>query len=81
MILESEDRIGGRVYTHYFDKDSQKKLYAELGAMRLPHAEKDNEPLGEHALVFDLINHLNNLNECNPEREIKLREYIFSNPK
>ncbi|WP_187296330.1 flavin monoamine oxidase family protein [Tepidibacter mesophilus] len=30
----SEDRVGGRVYTYYFDKD--KKLYGELGAMRIP---------------------------------------------
>lgn len=27
-------RVGGRVYTYYFDKD--KKLYEELGAMRIP---------------------------------------------
>lgn len=30
----TEDRIGGRVYTHYFDKD--KKHYGELGAIRIP---------------------------------------------
>ncbi|PAB59994.1 flavin monoamine oxidase family protein [Anaeromicrobium sediminis] len=30
----SEDRIGGRIYTYYFDED--KKLYGELGAMRIP---------------------------------------------
>ncbi|CAH2212475.1 flavin monoamine oxidase family protein [Tepidibacter aestuarii] len=29
-----EDRVGGRVYTYYFDED--KKLYGELGAMRIP---------------------------------------------
>lgn len=29
-----EKRIGGRIYTHYFDKD--KKYYGELGAMRIP---------------------------------------------
>lgn len=29
-----EDRIGGRVYTYYFDPD--KKLYGELGPMRIP---------------------------------------------
>ncbi|OPJ55389.1 flavin monoamine oxidase family protein [Alkalithermobacter paradoxus] len=29
-----EDRVGGRVYTHYFDKD--KKYYGELGPMRIP---------------------------------------------
>lgn len=30
----SEDRIGGRVYTYYFD--SEKKYYGEFGAMRIP---------------------------------------------
>lgn len=29
-----EDRIGGRIYTYYFDKE--KKYYGELGAMRIP---------------------------------------------
>lgn len=29
-----ENRIGGRVYTHYFDKE--KKFYGEFGAMRIP---------------------------------------------
>ncbi|KAB3533219.1 flavin monoamine oxidase family protein [Alkaliphilus serpentinus] len=29
-----EDRVGGRVYTHYFDK--VKNLYGELGPMRIP---------------------------------------------
>ena len=34
-ILEaSEDRIGGRVYTHYFDNEG--KYFAEFGAMRTP---------------------------------------------
>lgn len=34
-IFESQtSRIGGRIYTHYFDKE--KRLYGELGAMRIP---------------------------------------------
>src|SRR5690554_4184708 len=34
-IFEAQDhRIGGRIYTHYFD--SEKKYYGELGAMRIP---------------------------------------------
>mgnify|MGYP000908850078 CR=1 FL=1 len=34
-IFEADpERIGGRVFTYYFD--SEKKLYGELGAMRLP---------------------------------------------
>lgn len=30
----SEDRIGGRVYTYYFDKE--RKYYGEMGAVRIP---------------------------------------------
>ncbi|WP_297421368.1 NAD(P)/FAD-dependent oxidoreductase [Clostridium sp.] len=34
-IFETEEnRIGGRIYTHYFDPE--KRFYAELGAMRIP---------------------------------------------
>jgi len=34
-IFETQEkRIGGRIYTHYFDRD--KKFYGELGAMRIP---------------------------------------------
>lgn len=34
-VFETEEkRIGGRIYTHYFDKE--KRLYGELGAMRIP---------------------------------------------
>lgn len=29
-----EERVGGRVYTYYFDQD--RRLYGELGAMRIP---------------------------------------------
>lgn len=35
-VFEASERIGGRVYTHYFDPD--KKLYGELGAMRFPRS-------------------------------------------
>ena len=34
IFEEQENRIGGRVYTHYFDKE--KKFYGEFGAMRIP---------------------------------------------
>lgn len=38
LFEANEERIGGRVYTYYFDK--QKKLYGELGAMRIPVAHE-----------------------------------------
>ncbi len=37
-LMEATERIGGRVLTHYFDQD--KKLYGELGAMRIPQTHK-----------------------------------------
>ncbi|MBS4537240.1 FAD-dependent oxidoreductase [Clostridium sp. D2Q-11] len=37
-VFEASDRIGGRVYTHYFDRN--RHLYGELGAMRLPVAHE-----------------------------------------
>lgn len=33
-LFEATDRVGGRIYTQYFDKD--KRYFAELGAMRIP---------------------------------------------
>jgi len=48
-IFEGTDRIGGRIYTHYFnDEDNQ---YFEAGAMRIPHSP-------HHNIVFDLIKYL-----------------------
>ena len=44
-----EDRIGGRVYTHYFDKD--KRFYGELGAMRIP---VDHETTWHYINTFGL---------------------------
>ena len=44
-----EDRIGGRVYTHYFDKD--KRFYGELGAMRIP---VDHETTWHYINAFGL---------------------------
>lgn len=44
-----EKRIGGRIYTHYFDKDEG--LYAELGAMRIPVS---HETTWHYVNTFDL---------------------------
>lgn len=49
-IFEARDhRIGGRVYTHYFD--SYKKYYGELGAMRIPIS---HEIVWHYIDLFDL---------------------------
>ncbi len=45
----SEERIGGRVYTYYFDKE--KTLYGELGAMRIP---VNHETVWHYINLFNL---------------------------
>ncbi|CAG8797299.1 31181_t:CDS:2, partial [Racocetra persica] len=81
-ILEFQDRVGGRVHTHYFtnDPNDERRLYGELGAMRLPYV--DGRPdLSAHQLVFDTIDYLNKYNKKdNPDKKIKTIPFIFSNP-
>ncbi|CAG8614887.1 11732_t:CDS:2, partial [Scutellospora calospora] len=82
-ILEYQNRVGGRIHTHYFtdNPDDEKRLYAEVGAMRLPYVDGHPE-LSPHQLVFDTIDYINEYNKKdNPEREIKTIPFIISNPK
>ncbi len=54
-IYEASDRIGGRVFTKYFNPD----LYGELGAMRIPD---------DHELV---LHYIKELGLCNKLRRFK----------
>ena len=67
-IFEASDRVGGRVYTHWFEK--RKNQYFEAGAMRLPKVEWQTP-------VFDLIGYLN---ETLPDFLIHLIPYNYSCP-
>ncbi|CAG8595243.1 19836_t:CDS:2, partial [Dentiscutata erythropus] len=81
-ILEYQDRVGGRVHTQYFtdNPDDERRLYGELGAMRLPYI-KGRPDLSQQQIVFDTIDYINEYNKKdNPDREIKLILFIFSNP-
>lgn len=49
-IFEGTDRIGGRVFTHYFT--TEKDQYFEAGAMRIPDSDF-------HTIVFELVNYIN----------------------
>ncbi len=59
ILDASERRIGGRVYTHYFDTGG--KYYGEFGAMRIPVS---------HETTWHYINlfHLNTLSMTSPKR-------------
>ncbi|CAI2191950.1 10486_t:CDS:2, partial [Funneliformis geosporum] len=78
-ILEYQGRVGGRVLTHYFtaDPDDERRLYGEIGAMRLPYVEGRPE-LSPHQLVFDTIYYLNEYNKDDQKKQIKTIPYIFS---
>ena len=34
--MESRNRVGGRVYTHYFGDQKETESYYDIGAMRFP---------------------------------------------
>ncbi|CAG8666424.1 12934_t:CDS:2 [Funneliformis mosseae] len=78
-ILEYQDRIGGRVRTHYFtnDPDDERRLYGELGAMRLPYVE-GRPDLSPHQLMFDTIDYLNDYNKDDQKKQIHTIPFIFS---
>ena len=72
-IIEGTDRVGGRVYTHYFTQEQDQ--YFEAGAMRLPHSEF-------HKYVFDLIDwiHWFQSREIPEDKKVELIPYILTAP-
>ena len=68
-IFEGTDRVGGRVYTHYFTQEPDQ--YFEAGAMRLPHSKF-------HQYTFDLIKFLGLFDLDG--RDVKLMPYILTAP-
>ena len=69
-IFEGTDRVGGRIYTHYFNDEENQ--YFEAGAMRIPHSP-------HHNIVFDLIKHLQNF-DLPSEMRVDLIPYNLTSP-
>ncbi|KAH9177715.1 flavin-containing amine oxidoreductase-domain containing protein [Lactarius sanguifluus] len=69
-IFEGTDRVGGRVYTHYFTQEQDQ--FFEAGAMRLPQS-------GFQTYTFDLIDWLRQF-RLPEDRKVKLIPYILSAP-
>ncbi|KAH9177713.1 flavin-containing amine oxidoreductase-domain containing protein [Lactarius sanguifluus] len=69
-IFEGTDRVGGRVYTHYFTQEQDQ--FFEAGAMRLPHSSFQT-------YTFDLIDWLRQF-RLPEDRKVKLIPYILSAP-
>jgi monoamine oxidase len=56
-ILESSNRIGGRIYTHHFSKD--KHQYFDVGAMRCPRIPAMDRSVSMHLCEFMLMSRQN----------------------
>ncbi|KAG4413800.1 hypothetical protein IFR04_013072 [Cadophora malorum] len=81
-ILESDSRLGGRIYTTYLNNTSPDEYqYHELGPMRLPMTIKDEDtnetfPIQDQQLVLQLANVLNDLNGNDSSLAVKLIPWI-----
>ncbi|KAK7408251.1 hypothetical protein QQX98_009563 [Neonectria punicea] len=85
-ILESSDRIGGRIMTAYLNntvpEDGQ---YHELGPMRFPVEITDPDtndtfPIMDQRMVFQLADILNKINAGNDSLQVKFSNWIQSSP-
>ncbi|KAI8074763.1 amine oxidase, partial [Gongronella butleri] len=75
-ILEANDRLGGRIHTHYFGSPDDYQ-YQEMGPMRFPIAYTHNNktmPVNDHDIVFQLADELNKKNS--KKHEIKFIKWI-----
>ncbi|KAL2870559.1 flavin monoamine oxidase family protein [Aspergillus lucknowensis] len=82
-IIESSQRVGGRIRTQYLNGTSPEQYqYQEMGPMRFPvsitYAEQ-NETLEiqDHKMVFQLADTLNKLNrKRNPELKVEFIQFV-----
>ena len=85
-ILESSQRVGGRISTVYLNGTSPEDgQYHELGPMRFPYEITDAEtnetfPIMDQRMVFQMADVLNELNAGNETLQVKFWEWIQSSP-
>lgn len=80
-IIEASDRVGGRFRTKYVGDTDE---WAEMGPMRLPVKAhyKDGETVeyADHAMVFQLADILNDMNDNQSEWKIDFIPWIQHHP-
>lgn len=85
-ILESSERVGGRIRTVYLNGTSPEDgQYHELGPMRYPFEITDSEtnetfPIMDQRMVFQLADILNEFNAGNDTLQVEFIEWIQSSP-
>lgn len=85
-ILESSERVGGRIRTVYLNGTSHEEgQYHELGPMRYPFEITDPEtnetfPFMDQRMIFQLADVLNEINAGNETLHVKFIEWIQNSP-
>ncbi|KAH7179885.1 uncharacterized protein B0J16DRAFT_291468 [Fusarium flagelliforme] len=85
-ILESSERVGGRIRTAYLNGTSPEDgQYHELGPMRFPYELTDSEtnetfPFMDQRMIFQLADVLNDMNQGNKSLQVKFWDWIQSSP-
>ncbi|CEI60003.1 hypothetical protein FVEN_g8193 [Fusarium venenatum] len=85
-ILESSERIGGRIRTAYMNGTSPEDgQYHELGPMRFPYELTDSEtnetfPFMDQRMVFQLADVLNEMNAGSKSLQVEFWDWIQSSP-
>ncbi|TKX21863.1 L-amino-acid oxidase-2 [Elsinoe australis] len=83
-ILESSNRLGGRMWTSYLNNTRPEEgQYHEMGPMRFPYEITDpdtNEtfPINDQKMVFQLADVLNEINAGNEELQVRFIPWIQS---
>ncbi|KAJ1323477.1 FAD-dependent oxidoreductase [Microdochium nivale] len=85
-ILESSERVGGRIRTAYLNGTSPEEgQYHELGPMRFPFEITDSEtnetfPIMDQRMVFQLAEAINKLNQDDDSLKVEFSDWIQSSP-
>ncbi|KAF2014203.1 L-amino-acid oxidase [Aaosphaeria arxii CBS 175.79] len=85
-IIESSERVGGRIRTVYLNGTSPEEgQYHELGPMRYPYEITDSEtnetfPFNDQRILFQLADVLNELNAGDEEHQVEFWDWIQSSP-
>ncbi|KAF6798188.1 l-amino acid oxidase [Colletotrichum sojae] len=82
-ILESSDRVGGRIRTTYLNGTTpDEHQHHELGPMRFPHTIHDPEtnetyPINDQKMIYQLADVLNEMNKnADPSLQVKFIPWI-----
>ncbi|PNS15318.1 Polyamine oxidase [Sphaceloma murrayae] len=85
-IIESSDRLGGRMLTSYLNNTRPEEgQYHEMGPMRFPYEITDpdtNEtfPINDQKMVYQLADVLNGINAGNEELQVRFIPWIQTSP-